>query len=196
MSDIALRCQCGQVQGALHHVSPHDGTRVICYCHSCQAFAQYLQHADTVLDTYGGTDIYQVAPAQFEITQGKAFVKSMRLTEKGLLRWYADCCKTPIANTVSYKFPFVGVIHNFFASSVDKHACLGPVKAHVNISGATKALPDSIAKHTHKKRYVAKLMTKILWWKLTGKHKPSALFSESGQPICAPVIANAVPDDG
>jgi hypothetical protein len=34
----------------------------------------------------------------------------MRLSDKGLLRWYARCCNTPIANTpANYKASFAGI---------------------------------------------------------------------------------------
>jgi hypothetical protein len=38
-------------------------------------------------------------------------LRLMRLSEKGLLRWYAGCCDTPLFNTMATpKVPFVGVL--------------------------------------------------------------------------------------
>ena len=95
-------------------VSPSTGTRVICYCDSCQAFARFLERED-ILDSAGGTDIVQVSPSQLRITEGASQLRSMRLTEKGLIRWYTDCCKTPVGNTIGAAFPFIGVVQPFMA---------------------------------------------------------------------------------
>ncbi len=53
-----------------------------------------------VLDERGGSQIIQVPPKNLTFTQGREVLASMRLTEKGLLRWYAGCCNTPIGNTL------------------------------------------------------------------------------------------------
>ena len=88
-------------------VSPSTGTRVICYCQSCQAFARFLGGTG-ILDAHGGSDILQVSPSHVRITEGIDRLRSMRLTEKGLIRWYTDCCKTPVGNTIGGGFPFIG----------------------------------------------------------------------------------------
>jgi Family of unknown function (DUF6151) len=62
-----------------------------------------------ILDVHGATDVIQTSPAQLTLTQGQEFLACMRLTEKGLLRWYAACCSTPIGNTLpNYRMSFVG----------------------------------------------------------------------------------------
>src|SRR5262249_33170306 len=40
----------------------------------------------------------------------------LRLTAKGLYRWYASCCHTPLGNTVSPAIPFVGIVAHAFDS--------------------------------------------------------------------------------
>ena len=74
--------------------------RVICYCDDCQAFAHQLGRAD-LLDSNGGTDIVQVAPASPHIRQGQDKIAALRLSPKGLYRWHARCCNTPVGNTLS-----------------------------------------------------------------------------------------------
>ena len=110
-ADLPIRCSCGALRGVARGVSPSRGNRVICYCADCQSFAHFLGRATEILDRSGGTDIFQTSPARIEITQGRERLASMRLTPKGLLRWYADCCKTPIGNTaITREIPFVGLI--------------------------------------------------------------------------------------
>ena len=72
-----------------------------------------MGRSDEVLDAAGGTDIVQTLPKYVEFTDGIDALACMRLTENGLLRWYAECCRTPIANTMAnFKLSFVGLIHS------------------------------------------------------------------------------------
>jgi hypothetical protein len=102
------------MQGIAIGVSPRSGFRFVCYCKDCQAFARFLDRAD-VLDLAGGTDIFQMPPGHMRLTAGKDALGCLRLSNK-VLRWYADCCRTPIANTATGpRFPIVAVIHSFMA---------------------------------------------------------------------------------
>ncbi len=196
MYHIKLECQCGRVQGMGRDIAPTDGTRVKCYCRDCQAFAHYLNSTQAILDEYGGTDIYQLAPARLSFSQGQDLIRCVRLTNKGLFRWYASCCNTPIANTVSGKVPFVGLIHNIIADEpiagepLTTQEKLGPVQAHVNTASATSPLPANIIQQAHARRYTMKILIRILWWKLSGKGKPSPFFDASGAPISRPHRVN------
>jgi hypothetical protein len=116
-TDLPLRCRCGQVRGVVTGVSPSAGTRLVCYCDDCQAFAHFLERPD-VLDAHGGTDIFPVAPAQLRITSGGDSLRCMRLSDKGMFRWYTECCRTPIGNTLK-RMPYVGLIHAFVDHEAD-----------------------------------------------------------------------------
>ena len=65
--DLPLRCRCGRVRGVASDVSPSTGFRFVCYCKDCQAFARFLERAD-VLDSAGGTDIFQMPPGRVKLT--------------------------------------------------------------------------------------------------------------------------------
>ena len=106
-----LQCRCGTLKGSVE--SPKSGNRVICYCNDCQAFAYCLGRADDVLDERGGSDVIQILPKNITFTQGVEALACMRLTDKGLLRWYASCCNTPIGNTLATpKMSFIGLLHS------------------------------------------------------------------------------------
>src|SRR5215471_7175400 len=110
--DLPLRCRCGRVRGVASDVSPSSGFRFVCYCKDCQAFAHFLKRPD-VLDPAGGTDIFQMPPGRVKLTAGTETVRCLRLSDKGVLRWYTDCCRTPIGNTAaSPRFPVVAVVHS------------------------------------------------------------------------------------
>lgn len=97
--DIPLRCRCNHVRGLAREVSPSAGFRFVCYCEDCQTFARFLGRPD-ILDAPGGTDIFQMAPASVKLTEGTEAIKCISLSKK-VLRWYADCCRSPIGNTVA-----------------------------------------------------------------------------------------------
>ena len=52
----------------------------------------------------------------------------MSLSEKGILRWYAACCRTPLGNTPrSAKVAYVGMVSACFEAGADGvDAVLGP----------------------------------------------------------------------
>ena len=93
---LPLRCRCGKVRGEI------DADRVyargVCYCKDCQAYARFLG-GDGLTDDKGGTDILPMAPSGIAIAHGRQHLACMSLGPKGLLRWYARCCRTPLANT-------------------------------------------------------------------------------------------------
>lgn len=84
-------------------------------CDDCQSYAYQMDRADDILDPSGGTELYQTTLSNITITQGAEHLGCLRLSPKGLMRWYAGCCDTPIANTLPrHKVPFAGVVHSFF----------------------------------------------------------------------------------
>jgi len=112
--DLPLRCRCGHVRGIAREVGASAGFRFVCYCTDCQAFARFLERPD-VLDAAGGTDIFQIPAGRVKLTAGTDAVRCLTFSGK-VLRWYADCCRTPIANTAaSPRFPVVALIHSFMS---------------------------------------------------------------------------------
>jgi hypothetical protein len=191
-TDLPLRCRCGRVRGVALGVSPESSSHVICYCDDCQAFARFLR-TPGILDAHGGTDIFQVPPARVRITDGFDAVESMRLSERGLLRWYAGCCRTPIANTVSARVPFVGIIHSFRSHEGDAppsdDVLAKPVGiwAHFAEGGAP---PDAHAKAPL--ALVARFAPKIFRWWVSGQGRPSPFFdAKTGAPCVTPRVLGA-----
>jgi hypothetical protein len=60
-TEVPLRCSCGVVRGAARGVSGANGNRLICYCDDCQSFAHFLGPAQPILDSHGGTEIFQMS---------------------------------------------------------------------------------------------------------------------------------------
>ena len=184
--DISLQCACGNIQGSAKNIGPNSGIRIVCYCDSCQAFANYLSREYTstsYLDNYGGTDIFQLTPDKLKITSGQNDIARIKLTEKGLHRWYAKCCGTPIGNTVSAALPFVGLINSFMNHESDRTSDLGPVRYYVQAQSALSSPPTSPQFQAFPIRMLFTAAPIWLWAKIRGREKPSPFYHPDGKPI-------------
>jgi hypothetical protein len=184
-----LRCQCGTVQGVV--ADPRNANHCVCYCRDCQAFAHFLGRAEAVLDERGGSEIIQIPPRNLTFTQGSEAVACMRLTQKGLLRWYAGCCNTPIGNTLATpKISFIGLVHNCLESgdqSLDDS--FGPIRAWVNPKGAKGDPKPEVAGQG---AVVWWFITRVLRARLNGDYKRNPLFNaDTGKPVMIPRVLGA-----
>lgn len=186
--DIKLKCTCGKVEGVACDITPSNGNRVVCCCDDCQAFSGFLQRNNDILDEFGGTDIYQTSQSQIKITSGNEHLACVKIKPKGLIRWYARCCNTPVGNTMNASMPFVGVIHNFMKHDGGRDDELGPVRAYVQTA---HALGKPTYPHSSRKfpfGITWRIIRKMLVWKIKGLNKPSVFFDANSQPIAKPEI--------
>jgi hypothetical protein len=149
--------------------------RVVCLCNDCQAYAHYLGRADRMLDANGGTEIVPVHPARLQLTQGKEHLACVRLSDDGVYRWYAGCCRTPIANTPAARLPYAGVVTGFLDPSGGPgslEAALGPVFARINGKHGIPPLPPGTAQDTPSRMWLHVLKF-ILAGKLMKRRTPS-----------------------
>ena len=189
--DVTIRCTCGAVQGVSLNITPDNGNRVVCCCDDCQKFATHLGREADVLDEFGGTDIYQTSQSQVKMDVGTEHIRCVRLTSKGLFRWYTGCCKTPIGNTMDAGFPFIGLVHSFMNIEGDRDNALGPVRAYVQTNYARGTPTYTSPSKKFPIGIVLRMMRKMLIWKLKGMNKPSAFFKENGNLIVKPNILNS-----
>jgi hypothetical protein len=99
-----------------------------------------------VLDPADGTDIFQLPPARLELTAGTDAMRCLQLSNK-VLRWYADCCQTPIADTAAGPgFPVAGVVPSSMDHEADtrtRDEVLGPPLCRIYERSATAPLPPN-----------------------------------------------------
>jgi hypothetical protein len=188
--DLPLRCRCGHVRGMAREVSPSAGFRFICYCKDCQAFARFLQRPD-VLDTAGGTDIFQMAAGRVALTAGTDAVRCLRFSSK-VLRWYAHCCRTPIANTAaSPRFPVVALIHCFMNHEADgrsRDAALGPPLCRIYERSTLGPLPPNAPAPPSLGLFSLRASRMLGWW-LRGLARPSPFFdARTNAPLSPPRV--------
>ena len=181
-----IQCKCSSVKG--HIKGTGTSNRVICYFADCRAFAQYLGCSDDVLDAHGGTEIVQVAQPRLAITHGKAHLATVRLSKKGMVRWYAACCNTPIGNTLANpKISFIGLIH----SSLDHSKLDEDFGNNIAIVNTGSATGDPKPKQKGIFGTIIRFIRIILPTRISGNYRKSQLFNESSEPIAAPVIISA-----
>lgn len=168
--DVRFHCDCGEVHGRLRDAAPESVNRVVCYCDDCQAYLHHLERAD-LLDEHGGTDIVQVAPASLGFERGQERIVGLRLTAKGLYRWYASCCKTPLGNHVTTAVPFIGIgAHAFSKSGTDVDSVFGrPVGAILGRFAVGGAPPGSTGLNV---RLLGRAAAKVLSWRFGGRTWP------------------------
>jgi hypothetical protein len=181
-----LQCRCGTLKGYVTH--PERVNRVVCYCRDCQAFAHFLGRANDILDAKGGSDVIQTIPANVTFTAGAESLACMRLTHKGLLRWYAKCCNTPIGNTVAnYQLSFVGLVHSCLegaGQSLD--ASFGPVRM---LSFTNRAKGSVNAPRFGLIVGIVRFAGMVIRARINGSYKRTPFFvASTGAPIVAPQV--------
>lgn len=184
MKELLLQCGCGKVTGRVHSINLKQGNRLVCYCQSCQKFAHHLN--SDLLNEFGGSDIFQIAPSHVRIEQGIEHVKSLKLTSKGAFRWYTSCCNTPIGNTASAKIPLVGLLPSFIAGGQNVDAMIGPIMGNVFVKDLDKPLPKNMQGKLSEKRVFFRMIRKLILWKILGKTKPNPFFDTRGRAISKP----------
>lgn len=93
------RCRCGEFKAQIS--GEGKSSHVVCYCRDCQAFAHFLGRETAILNPQGGSSIVQIAHHRIKIEQGAAQLAIMRLSPKGLFRWYSRCCHTALGNSLA-----------------------------------------------------------------------------------------------
>ena len=133
---LSLRCECGRVQGRVETDQLY--VRATCYCRDCQAYARWLDRPG-VADAQGGTDIVAMNPVAVHFTSGVEQIACMSLSGKGILRWYAGCCRTPLGNTPrDGKVAYLGVVTTGLSPAREVDAAFGPRGKTVINSGSAQ----------------------------------------------------------
>lgn len=186
-TDIELGCRCGEIHGRIRDVSSGTVNRMICYCDDCQAFLHFLERTD-LFEPHSGTEVIQVAPRTVTFDRGTERIRGMRLSSKGMHRWYASCCKTPLGNTVMPSVPFIGMPLEVFRGAPDVHSrdeAFGRVRGASFGKFATDGAPE--ASNAANFLVVANALRVVLGWKLRGKAWPHPFFDRASRAPIYPV---------
>lgn len=188
-NDHRLQCRCGNLRGTL--AAGAKFTRARCYCRDCQAYARALGEPQTVLDEKGGTDIVASLPRFVRFGSGNERLACLSLSERGLLRWYADCCRTPIANTPrDPKISYVGLVSACLGDPRALDAVFGPPVLAINSESATGPVPTSgfrIATAT------ARIIGRVMGARMSGAWRENPFFDSDLRPVSRPRVLDASP---
>jgi len=183
MSDTstdALRfaCSCGSLAGHVDQAAVRRGCRILCHCADCRAVERYHNCPDT---EGTGVDLLQLNPDMVVIDQGAEHLRLLQLSPKGLFRWYAGCCGTPLFNGLrTPRLPFIAVRSALFAEP-DR---LGKVLAQAFIPQ-----PGKPPRHKGAGRMTMKLASRMIAAWVTGRWRQTPLFDiDTGSPRAEPKV--------
>ena len=185
--EIGVACVCGSFRATIREASEKTDTHAVCYCVDCRAFARHLGQEARVLDASGGSELYQVQPWQVEIREGREHLKVLQLAPKGLYRWYAACCDTPVCNTIGTpKIP----VASFVAANLDAPPdTLGPLVVRYKPDQATGPVPDDRGSTL---RFAYRTARNGLRSRLSGKWRQTPFFDvETGRSVVKPHVLTA-----
>ena len=187
MGHHLLRCRCGTVRGTVR--LPAFG-RAVCYCKDCRTYAYFLRREHEVLDDAGGTQVVATLPQRVRFEpEGLDALACMSLSERGVLRWYASCCNTPIGNTSrNVKLPYVGLVHNCLTADPDRslETSFWPLRMRVNTESATRPV---VATPLVVLAVMLGSATPSLEALLSGRWRDNPFFRvDSGEPIRPPQV--------
>lgn len=182
---IAFHCRCGTLRGEIEPRDVH--ARATCYCRDCQAFARALGR-DDVLDADGGTDIIAMLPAGVRFTDGFDRLACLSLGPKGLLRWYASCCDTPIANTPrDPKVAYAGILTRCAqADAAALASAFGPSRIALNVKSARGQVASTPLRTF---AGVVRIVRGVLLARLRGRHRDNPFFiADPPRPAAEPRV--------
>ncbi|MEO1042100.1 MAG: DUF6151 family protein [Pseudomonadota bacterium] len=186
--DIDFSCSCGSLTFKVEAVSPKTGTHVHCYCSDCQAFATVLGRGDQVLDERGGTEIFQFVPSRLTVTSGAEHLAVLRFGEKGLMRWYASCCDTPIGNTsASPSIPIMGIVDPT-NRALEKDMAVSAMGESVGAFCPNEGWGPVDAPQVKVLKMIRRAVVRAIGPFLAGRLSRHALFDENKNPVAKPRI--------
>jgi len=180
---VPFSCTCGKLGGRLHQIAPDRGNHLKCYCKDCQTAANALGYQET-LDEWGGTSIFQTIPKYVELDRGQRHLACLRLSPKGMLRWYASCCNAPLFTMMPYsRIALAGL--NMARIAPEDRAAFGPLAGVFSAKGARNAPADL------KDWGIPKAFGLVLWRAIKAQLRSDSgapFFDDKGMPVVTPRV--------
>ena len=181
-----FQCQCGTLQGEV--ASGARAMRAVCYCTDCQTYAHLLGEPQRVLDALGGTDVVATQSSNVRFTAGTSQLACLSLSPRGLLRWYARCCRTPIANTPrDWRVPYAGLVHTVLERPDPIERTFPPVQMHVNAKSAHGKPPGGWP--LGPTLQFGGMILRFMLARLRGGYRVTPFFDAHGAPVVPVEVA-------
>ncbi|MFY0596022.1 MAG: hypothetical protein JXQ85_06305 [Cognatishimia sp.] len=170
-----LTCACGATHWTIK--SQAEGRHLKCHCMDCRSFANHLGRASRHIED-DGVRIFQTYPGNVAFTKGGDNLTALRLSPKGILRWYTSCCNTPVATTIAKAgLPFCGM------SLPNDHPDFGPVKTMVFTKDTDRGLKDKAVLPG-----ILSLLARAASVRITGREYKAPFFAPDGAPTTDPSV--------
>lgn len=181
---MKFACECGAVAGEIEKATVAEGDHVVCHCTDCRDLVRNFGKEARVLDAHGGTALYQSRCARVRVDEGREKLAGLHMTEGPTLRWYAECCGTPLFNTYrNGRIPYVTTL--LANCDADARKNLGAPLGHLfldDAAGDTSHLKP-LSMNRLMRRFFLRMMKDIL----SGDRRRSALFDpKTLEPIVPP----------
>ena len=136
------------------------------------------------MDEHGGIEIVQVASGNVSLSKGLGNVKALRLTKRGVIRFYAGCCGTPLFSTApAESWPVSGMpVAVLDADAAARERVFGPIEFVPFKSGMLGTAP--------KRKGVLRQMARVLGQMKAAKRmgRAGSPVWKDGRPIVEPVL--------
>ena len=176
-SPLEFSCSCGQLRGQIKADAITLGSHLECYCRDCRAAKLYFDQPDPAP---GAVDLFQTTPDAITILTGLDRLGLFRLGPKGVMRWYATCCKTLIVSTpTTPRFPIAMVQ----VDQIANHQPIGPV-----VAKAFVPRPGGKSAHEGFGRIIVKLLPIIAGSLISGRWRQTPFFDDTGAPVAKAII--------
>ena len=172
---LPFSCKCGTVHGTLDDITPSASTQLQCQCDDCRRAVIWLGQPDPGID---GVRYYQTTPSRVSFDTGPLAAFTWKNAK--LIRWYAQCCNTPLCNTLnSPKWAFASLN----TAALKDPSALGDVKARAFI-------PKDNGKRGHEKMgvFIWGFAKRIIGARLSRSWRKTPFFNAAGDAV-APVQA-------
>lgn len=168
---LHFACACGELSGRLVDVDARSGTHIVCHCNDCRANLTALGHSDP---GDAGIELFQTSPDKIKIDTGGEHLALLRLSPRGLMRWYAKCCSTPLFNSMNRRaMPFAGVS----VAALKEPEAIGPIVTR----GFVKA-PSGKVKHEGLRPMLTGMMGRMGKAWIDGSWRDTPFFDDTGAP--------------
>lgn len=184
MAQVKWQCECGQVHGMIQNLSPKTANRCECYCRFCRGFAESLKAEQTSLNANGGSDLFQISPAQVSIEGGRDKIKAIQFATKGPSRFYAACCDTPLINQANpADKAFFSMLSNRLQTQ-DIDSVLGKVRYRAFVPKPLRPKLDRFGSLTLLKM-LSHFLPRYFIWRIRGDGCKSPLARSDGEWCCS-----------
>jgi len=183
-NDLSFQCSCGEVAGKLRDIGTLAGDQLVCHCSDCLAFIRFC-NPNRVPAVVDGVQLFMTRVSRMTITSGKEKLACVHLTDKPMLRWYSECCRTPLFHTVDTGwYPFV-TTHVAILDADRRVAAIGEPRGHTLVGDVPAALRNF--REVSRASICARLIVRMCKDLLSGDFRRAELFEPATlKPIVEP----------